>query len=516
MQVERDSVVALLEGALKAGDGVVFDSGHPEEEEEGGRIFAVQGPKSNVRGQEVTVTFPREAVNFSRVHVGDKVWKTSDPELDRRLRQTFSGDKPRFQRPIHIEVHGHAGAPMTLIARDELGNVVQLQSEMPLAGAQNQSLTSDRLREQLGRLGGTPLHLGELKNFIQGEVILPVSELNRLRREVVAQLEERLAQPKRWMFTTFESPVSCFDLSAPDAANPKSEIPELIVLIRALPQLDAALRCGVQTIYCEFEDPKKYREAVTKFHTAFGGSQPSTLNPQPSIWVAPPRITKPGEDWILEQVRSCNADGYLIRNYDHLKFFNDCRRRGDFSLNVANALTAEYLIGRYGLERVIASYDLNFEQLSALLKSAPPQWFEITIHQHMPMFHMEHCVFCAFLSSGKDYRDCGRPCDTHDVKLRDRVGMEHPLKADAGCRNTLFNAKAQTGAEYVAKMLELGARQFRIEFLNESPEEVSRTIGMYRQLLRGEINGGELWRDLKLRHQLGVTRGQMEKPEKSG
>jgi putative protease len=28
------------------------------------------------------------------------------------------------------------------------------------------------------------------------------------------------------------------------------------------------------------------------------------------------------------------------------------------------------------------------------------------------MFHMEHCVFCAFLSTGKDYRDCGRPCDT--------------------------------------------------------------------------------------------------------
>src|ERR1043166_3534247 len=208
MGVLRDRVALRLEASLKAGDGVVFDSGHPEEEEEGGRIFAVQGPKSNVRGQEVTVTFPREAVNFSRVHVGDKVWKTSDPELDRRLRQTFSGDKPRFQRPIHIEVHGHAGAPMTLIARDELGNVVQLQSEMPLAGAQNQSLTSDRLREQLGRLGGTPLHLGELKNFIQGEVILPVSELNRLRREVVAQLEERLAQPKRWMFTTFESPVS--------------------------------------------------------------------------------------------------------------------------------------------------------------------------------------------------------------------------------------------------------------------------------------------------------------------
>ena len=77
------------------------------------------------------------------------------------------------------------------------------------------------------------------------------------------------------------------------------------------------------TIYCEFEDPKKYHEAVTLFHSArsCSVSQPSTLNSQPGIFVAPPRIFKPGEEWALEQVRSCNADGYLVRNYDHLTFF---------------------------------------------------------------------------------------------------------------------------------------------------------------------------------------------------
>jgi putative protease len=129
----------------------------------------------------------------------------------------------------------------------------------------------------------------------------------------------------------------------------------------------------------------------------------------------------------------------------------------------------------------------------------------------MPMFHMEHCVFCAFLSSGKDFRDCGRPCDRHDVRLRDRVGAEHPLKADAGCRNTVFNSQAQTGAEYVARMIELGVRHFRVEFLNETPEQVAQAIAQYRQLLRGEISGTQLWRELKLFNQLGVTRGQMGK-----
>ncbi len=178
---------------------------------------------------------------------------------------------------------------------------------------------------------------------------------------------------------------------------------------------------------------------------------------------------------------------------------------------MANHLSAGYFIERFGLERLTASYDLNVQQLEALLRGAPPEWFEITIHQHMPMFHMEHCVFCAFLSQGKDYRDCGRPCDTHEVKLRDRVGAEHPVKADVGCRNTVFNALAQTGAEYVDRLLALGARRFRVEFLNETPAEVERILTHYRRLLRGEISGTQLWKELKLFNQLGVTRGTVKR-----
>ena len=270
---------------------------------------------------------------------------------------------------------------------------------------------------------------------------------------------------------------------------------------------------------CDFEDPKRYREAVQVAREYHGreGRAGSPLPAdgahgvtRPTLFVAPPRITKSGEEWILKQVRSCDADGYLIRNYDHLNFFADCRRVGDFSLNVANPLTADYFMARFGLERLTASYDLNIAQLEALLRGAPPEWFEVTIHQHMPMFHMEHCVFCAFLSTGKDFRDCGRPCDHHDVRVRDRVGQEHPLKADAGCRNTVFNARAQTGAEYVGRLQALGVRRFRLEFVNESPEEVTQTIARYRALLRGELTGEQLWRELKLHHQLGVTRGQME------
>jgi len=514
-KIVRDGVVISLAAPVKLGDGIVFDAGKPDEKEEGGRIYEIQEPRFKIPGEKLTeLRFGYGNIDFLRVHIGDKIWKTNDPELDKRLRQSFDGDKIRYQRPIEIEVHGLAGKPLTLIARDEEGHVAKVESAMPLATAEKIPLTEEKLRDQLGRLGGTPFKLGALKNFLTGEVLVPVSELNRLRREFVTELEKLRAQPKRWQLN--ESRRRGDESITEEAISQRlltssPTNPELIVLVRSLAQLEAALKCGVTTLYCELEDPKKYREAVTTFHTAYGCAAGAPGGERPSIFVAPPRITKMGEEWILKIVRSCNADGYLVRNYDHLKFFADTRRVGDFSLNVANKISADYFKNQFGLERLTASYDLNVTQLDALLQAAPPAWFEVTIHQHMPMFHMEHCVFCAFLSKGKDYHDCGRPCDTHDVRLRDRVGAEHPLKADAGCRNTVFNSQAQTGAEFVERLLALGVRQFRVEFLNESPDEVVRTITKYRQLLRGEISGTQLWRELKLFNQLGVTRGQMGK-----
>lgn len=505
-EVRRDGVVLRLEGPIKPGDGIVFDAARPEEKEEGGRVYEVidlhprQRPakKDPPAGRVVLLRFGRGDVDLRRVQVGNKVWKTGDPELERRLRQSYQGEQPRFQRPIDLEVHGAVGKPLIIFARDDMGHVVRVDSSIPLARAERQPLTSQRLSEQLGRLGGTPFRLGNLSNLLQGEVLVPLGELNQLRREFVGQLDASRAMPLRWKL----QPGNCL-VSAHKPENQARE-PRLIILVRNLPQLEAALAAGVRLLYCDFEDPKKYRDAVRIVRNAApAGDGPG------EIFVAPPRIFKMGEEWTLKQVSSSEPDGYLVRNYDHLSFFAGQRRVGDYSLNVANHVSAQYFKNEFGLERVTASYDLNCEQLAALLQAAPAAWYEITIHQHMPMFHMEHCIFCAFLSSGTDYTNCGRPCDKHRLQLRDRVGAEHPVKADAGCRNTVYNSRAQTGAEYVSHFMALGARDFRVEFLNETPEEVASTISRYRQLLAGKISGAELWKEFKLLNQLGVTRGQL-------
>ena len=516
--LQRDGFTLETNQPIKAGDGVVIDQGNPDQPEQGGRLFKVVSLDPNESRNSQTgshqkkhtliLSFQHNRLNLDKLNPGDRVWKTSDPALEKNLRQSFQRESKPSGTSISITVTGTPGSKLEIEARIPSGKSIHIGSQAVIQEAIKRPLDAATMQRQFGRLGDTDFQLGEVSFQCSGSCMVPVSELNRMRREMVDQLNHLPKAGSRWQLRS-KTPDATPRIESPPK-GPTHAAPQLVPLVRHLHQLRVAIDFGCEQIYCEFEDPKKYREAVQLFREArpdTNGSKSDT-----GIWVAPPRITKPGEDWILKQVQSSDADGYLLRNYDQLEFFKDFQKIADFSFNVSNPWTASYLLDSFVLDRLTVSYDLNFDQLKAMLTSMPTDRLEITLHQHMPMFHMEHCVFCAFMSDGKDYRDCGRPCEKHEVELRDRVGQRHPLKADAGCRNTVYNGRAQTGAEYASQMIAHGIRFFRIEFINESEAETRKTLETYRDLLSGDLDGSSVWQSLKLINQLGVTRGTLENP----
>jgi len=471
--VSYDHVEVEMRCPVQAGDGVLFDG----ETEQGGRVWEVRG---------ASLYFERGKIDFRALKPGDRVWKTSDPHLEKELRRTFQGRIPRPKRLLNMRVSGKAGEPLVLEAEG-----VSVCSAMPLQPAQKRPLTTEKLREQLGRLGETDFAVDQLRNEVVGEVILPVSELNRLRRELVGKLQRSAVSGQQSAAKEARAPVVA-GMLAKLRPQPKTHETRLVTLCRTMEQVAAALEVGCETVYADFEDVRRYADAVT------------LARGQAEIFLAAPRVLKPGEQGLLKTVSQ--GDGVLVRNLGSVDW--PVRRVGDYSLNVANPLAAELLM-RAGLERVTVSYDLNAEQALDLLRSAPPEWFEVVIHQHLPMFYMEHCLFAAFLSGGTDATNCGRPCDQHKVELRDRVGARHPVKADVGCRNTVFHARAQSGAEYLAAFVKAGARVFRVELLDEDREQARQTLECYRELIAGRLSGAEVARRLKVVNQLGVTSGTL-------
>ena len=490
-QVDRDAVeMEEMMVEMKPGDGVVFDTGEDTNQEQGGFVYAVE---------DHWLEFQRGKLDLERIPVGTRVWKTSDPLLERQLRTSFKGTLPiRKHRKLRCLVVGNAGSPLAVCALNGTGEVLAtVKSKLLLQPAEKHPITTISLQTQFGKLGGTPWELTELENRVQGEVILPLSELNQMRRELLAALEidQKITRKKAdtGLITNELKSIS-------KLRQPSTQPADLSITCRTLAQVDKALELKLPVIYVDFEDIRRAPEAVKL----------AANSPASQIFLATPRIQKAAEEGFFKLLQRAEPHGIQLRNLGGMAYFQGAglRLHGDFSLNVANPLSAHFLIDQ-GLERLTISSDLTAEQALDLLEIAPPEWFEIILHQHMPMFHMEHCVFAAFMSSGKTFLDCGRPCEKHQVRLRDRVGMEHPLKADVGCRNTLFNAVAQTGAKYYPAFHSAGLRNYRIDLLEESPEEVTRIVDAYRSLLAGECEADSLWRDLKARSQLGVTSGTL-------
>ena len=186
---------------------------------------------------------------------------------------------------------------------------------------------------------------------------------------------------------------------------------------------------------------------------------------------------------------------------------------GDFSLNCSNSASHEYLISK-GLETQCASYDLNINQLGDLIENVDCAKLEVTIHQYMPEFHMEHCVFAAVLSSGNSFRDCGKPCEKHEVHLRDMYGNRHEIKADQECRNTMFNAKAQSTIKYFENWLDEGVGLFRFECLHENSAELVIKLDTYLKLMNKEIDSSQTYEILGQVETYGLGTGQVSKTKK--
>ena len=509
---------------LKPGDGVVFDEGHSEQDEQGGRVFtvdvesqslAVSRPPASSELERVSlrITFGRGDVNLGAVSVGSTLWRTDDPKLMRRLERSFAGDVVLPRIPLSLEFSGEAGACLRVVGRDDTGTSVAVSWNQPLAAARKHSLTLELVRDQFGRLGGTPFRLDEVKfadssGNVEGlPVMVPKSVLNDLRRRLVAQLLERRRgnQPAR--------AVNMAALDELRAELPSRHIvhatPSLTVLCRNLEQLGAVLNWSPMAdlvrpalVYCDFEEVRLSKHAV---ELANGAGFP--------VGLATPRIIKPGEEGLLLQIGNCRPDSVLIRNLAAISFFQErfpeVPLLGDYSLNVANELTAG-LLAHAGLKTLVPSYDLNLEQLESLLAHTDPGLFEVVVHQHIPMFHMEHCIFSHVLSNGKDSHDCGRPCDRHRVELRDHLGESHPLAADVGCRNTLFRARAQSAAPYVPRLVKLGIRRFRVELLREDSIGTAALLDSYARVLAGHGSGPRMWQELQVLNQVGITRGTLE------
>ena len=480
---------------LKPGDGIVFDAADwrsPEEPEEGGRVFQVAR-----RAGKLDLSFGNGAIDPSRIRRGDLVWRTHDPDLDKTVRPYIDPPVPLRRQPVSVRVLAREGAGLWTEWRAGARSAI-VESPVPLSAARNRGLDVGLLRDQFGRLGNTPYELADIKLEIEGAPFAAASLLNQIRREAVEQLQqkwEKWGQPDLSPFV----PVAPAAAEFPETSAP----PSLHLLVRTPAQLDAALALRPASITLDYLDLYGLKPSLERVRAA-------GLNAR----VAAPRILKPGEERIADFLLSC-ACPILVRSaglLESLRGRPHASLTGDFSLNAANALTARELLS-LGLDVLTPTHDLNADQVAGLARQVGGDAIEAVAYHHLPVFHTEHCVFCRFLSTGTSYRDCGRPCESHVVALRDSAGRAHPVLADVGCRNTVFGAEAQQAAAHLDDWRAAGIRRFRLEFAHESADQVTRVTRAFEDTLAGRRSARDLAQELQRTAPEGITEGSLFVPE---
>jgi putative protease len=475
---------------LKPGDGIVFDAADwrsPEETEEGGRIFEID------RGE---LRFGNGLVNLARIRPGDLIWRTHDPDLDKLVRMYTEPAAPLHKQPVNIRVVAREGKP--LLTEWTVGGVtITAESEALLGAARNRAIDEEYLRAQLGRLGNTAYDLAELDLEITGAPFAPSSMLNQLRRDAVDQLqaEQGSVSPR--------AAGSLPAFAAEDRPATRALAPSLHVLVRTAEQLDAALAVSPDSITLDYLDLYGLRPSIERVRQS-----------GIAVRVASPRVLKPGEEKIVDFLLGCDCP-ILVRSTGLLEALRHREPReltGDFSLNAANALTANEFFA-LGLRALTPTYDLNAAQIAELAREVGGQRIEAVAYQHLPVFHTEHCVFCRFLSKGTSYRDCGRPCEEHRVALRDTQGRPHPVMADVGCRNTVFGAEAQEASAHLEDWRAAGIARYRLEFTHESAAQVAGVTRAFADAFAARMTGRELTLRLQKLSPEGITQGSFFIPE---
>jgi putative protease len=437
-----------------------------------------------VDGREVTAA-PAQAVATipvaGAVRPGDRVFKTFDAALMEKARASFDAASPLRRIPVDAHVAVGEGRPLTVTLADDGGNTGSGRTAFLAEKAVKRPLTEETLAAQIGRLGTTVFTLRDLHSGIDGQVMVPLSELNEARRQAVDELE----QARLTHYARPPLPDGIPDLAAflPGPARGPVRKPALAVNVDDPDKAAAAAENGADIIMFGGESlssrpplPDDYRRVLD---LARGHGLAVIFNT--------PRIVQdwqwPGLEADLELFCALAPDAVTAANLgtlSRLRRIPGLAVHGDWPLNIYNSAAVRFFAAA-GLASLSLSPELTFAQIEALAQDGSVA-LECLVHGRLTLMISEYCVMGSFLGD-LHTGTCTRPCRQGRYLLKDRLGETFPVAGDQFCRMHILNAKELSMLPHVPRLARSGLARIRIEGKAAAAGEVGKITRVYRELL---------------------------------
>lgn len=365
---------------------------------------------------------------------GEKV--TASEALISEIKQTVNANK----RIVSFHLMAEEGLPLILEAECD-GFSAKAEGAV-CEKAKSAVFSKERAVTQIKKLGDTPFAAKDIKITVSGEPFVSVAELNRLRRHVCDEIQNRISESYRRRVSTVEV--------IGKKTNCEPAQPGFCVQVRTEEQMKAADACGINAKYLSYGLFRKY-------------------GARKDICVLP-SLTKEGEMLNLEA-----ATRVMVQNIGQIEASAGKALCGGERLNVTNSKTVETL-HNLGLKRITLSPELNLNEIRRITEATDIP-VEVIVYGRLPVMLMENCVIKSayHCTSGEG-----------NIELRDRKGESFPLICEE-CRNVMLNSVPLYMADKTDDILTIGASMLRLVFTTETGEECRRVIAAYKSALNGRM-----------------------------
>ncbi|MEG2112225.1 MAG: U32 family peptidase [Anaerovoracaceae bacterium] len=362
-----------------------------------------------------------------KLSIGDIVYKTKDflyyKELDAILDKEFK----RFN--LDIKVYAYPESNLVIDA-EGLGVQCLYEGKEILGEAINNPTTKEQVVKQFSRLNDTVFALGKVE-FEEYNAFIPAKLLNAARVDIVKRLYELKlnGQPNRTKSEIVKKKISF---------EPKK--PYLTATVTTKEQYDICVKCGIKEVYFD-------------------------------------NIIRRNQNTYEEKEGQLLIGGYGgVYHYRETNPFVT-----DYSLNVVNSVSC-YELHRLGAKRVSLSYELNKNQIGALIDGYYKEnqgypALEMVVYGRAPLLVTKYCPL-------KKMGQCG-VCRTKSYEIEDEYGS-FPILSHSDCTTTIINGKILNLLDEMPFIN--GVEAFRLNFTIESEEEVATVVKAALGKLNGSLN----------------------------
>ena len=397
-----------------------------------------------------------------KISVGSKVYRIETAKLNKSISPTFKEDK-NFKK---VKINGLAsiseGCPITLKVWSYEGFYKELEynaiADFIPENAQNKPITVDKIKEQLSKTGSTEFEFNNLEVNLNGNLFLPSSALNELRRIALEGYENLVLQ-------TYSRNLSAKHLKCNNENSLTSNNDKKVSLLINLLDLDKdySILTSIDKLYI----PLKYF-LLPKYKT-----QLINLSNTFNLYIYMPHVIL---DEKLKNINfknvlsEINIKGFVISHISQIDLVKDLNLEliGNFNLNIYNNFSTQKL-SELNLKTITLSPELEKFEINDVLSQINTD-SELIVYGKLPVMTNQYCYLG---KSNKCYEKCDKKCLLNNkYYLKDRMDFKFRFIPDnMTTLTTIYNSKTLSVLHD-----SINVNNIRIDLLDEDFEEIQNII----------------------------------------